>query len=114
MPLLDRLARRGLLTRHPDQADRRRRLLRLTAEGTRFADRLTERADAVNDHFLRRLDPAARAGFVEDLRRLLATDAAWGPSPAAVGRRSGDDDGGDGDSGSVPDAVGAHRLPARS
>jgi DNA-binding MarR family transcriptional regulator len=85
--LLDRLARRGLLTRSPDPADRRRRLLRLTPEGAGFTDRLTERADAVNDHFLHRLDPADRARFVEDLRQMLAANSPSEPpsTPSSCG-----------------------------
>jgi MarR family transcriptional regulator, temperature-dependent positive regulator of motility len=88
--LLDRLARRGLLTRSPDPGDRRRRLLRLTTEGARFTDRLTERAHAVNEHFLHRLDTAHRGRLLEDLRRMLtASSPAEPPSTERGGRRHG-------------------------
>jgi MarR family transcriptional regulator, temperature-dependent positive regulator of motility len=81
VPLLDRLARRGLLTRSPDPADRRRRVLRLTTEGARLTDRLTERANAVNEHFLHQLDTAHRGRLLEDLRRMLTAGSPADPPP---------------------------------
>jgi DNA-binding MarR family transcriptional regulator len=59
---------RGLLLRHPDSGDRRRRVLRLTAEGQELLDRVRADVDAVEE---RMLSPLA-AEEAEDLRRYVA------------------------------------------
>jgi DNA-binding MarR family transcriptional regulator len=68
---LDRLERAGLVTRHPDPADRRAVLVRLTRTGRR---RATQALDAVLDadrHFLAPLHPDDAPTLAATLRRLL-------------------------------------------
>jgi DNA-binding MarR family transcriptional regulator len=62
------LESRGLVLRHPDPGDRRRRVLRLTAEGQELLDHVRADVDAVE---ARMLSPLA-ADEVDDLRRYVA------------------------------------------
>ncbi|MFB9830711.1 MarR family winged helix-turn-helix transcriptional regulator [Actinoallomurus acaciae] len=59
---------RGLVLRHPDPRDRRRRVLRLTGEGRELLDHVRADVDAVEK---RMLAPLA-ADEVDDLRRYIA------------------------------------------
>jgi DNA-binding MarR family transcriptional regulator len=69
---------RGLVLRHPDPADRRRRVLRLTARGRDLLDGV--RADVAADE-QRMLSPLA-ADEADDLRRyLVACRAALSSAP---------------------------------
>jgi DNA-binding MarR family transcriptional regulator len=59
---------RGLILRHPDAADRRRRVIRLTPEGEALLDHVRADVAAVEE---RMLSPLA-ADEAEDLRRYVA------------------------------------------
>jgi DNA-binding MarR family transcriptional regulator len=61
--LLDELEERGLIERRRDPADRRRHLVKLTAEGKRALSRLRTIARRVDDEFLAPLDEDQRATF---------------------------------------------------
>jgi DNA-binding MarR family transcriptional regulator len=61
--LLDELEERGLIERRRDPADRRRHLVKLTAEGKRALSRLRTIARRVDDEFLAPLDEEQRAAF---------------------------------------------------
>lgn len=68
--VLDDLQSRGLITREPDPADRRARLLGLTAKGRRLRD-TAQRAIQRNEQRLLGLVPGAeRDRFVRTLQRL--------------------------------------------
>jgi DNA-binding MarR family transcriptional regulator len=62
------LESRGLILRHPDAADRRRRVVRLTAAGQELLDQVRADVDAVEE---RMLSPLATRE-AEDLRRYVA------------------------------------------
>jgi DNA-binding MarR family transcriptional regulator len=62
------LESRGLVLRHPDPGDRRRRVLRLTTEGRELLDHVRADVDAVEE---RMLAPLA-ADEVDALRRYVA------------------------------------------
>jgi DNA-binding MarR family transcriptional regulator len=68
IPTLDDLQRRGLIEREPDPADRRVRLLGLTAEGQRKQRAIQAEIRAAEDDLLR--DVADPAAFVRTLRDL--------------------------------------------
>jgi DNA-binding MarR family transcriptional regulator len=61
--LLDELEERGLIERRRDPADRRRHLVKLTAEGKRALSRLRTIARRIDDEFLAPLDEDQRAAF---------------------------------------------------
>lgn len=65
--LVARLERHGLVTRAQDEADRRRKVLRLTPAGLRELKRLRPRADAVEQAMTEALSKVE----VAELRRLL-------------------------------------------
>jgi DNA-binding MarR family transcriptional regulator len=67
--VVDDLAGRGLAERHPDPADRRATLVRLTERGARTAAGVHADRAAGADGFFARLDEADRAA----LARILAT-----------------------------------------
>jgi DNA-binding MarR family transcriptional regulator len=74
VPLVDRLAERGLLAREVDAADRRRRVLKLTGSGQRLAaDLATMGSDAEQD-FLSPLTAAERETLRQMLLSLLGAD----------------------------------------
>jgi DNA-binding MarR family transcriptional regulator len=73
IPILDRLEARGLLRRTPDPADRRNRVVALTADGRELVRSCRAGVRAVEAELLAELDPADRVGFVAALDRL--TDA---------------------------------------
>ncbi|WP_306359321.1 MarR family winged helix-turn-helix transcriptional regulator [Nocardia sp. CC227C] len=69
--VLDDLQRRGLITRTPDPADRRARLLSLTPAGRDIRDRTQREIQEQEEHLLlSRLTPADRTAFLRALRRL--------------------------------------------
>lgn len=68
---IDRLERAGLVERTRDERDRRGRRIRLTDEGLRITDSLTERHWANEERLLKALTPAERAQMIELLRKLL-------------------------------------------
>lgn len=61
------LEQRGLIERRPDPADRRRRVLRLTAQGRELLDELREDVAAVEARMVAPLD----ATQADDLRRYI-------------------------------------------
>jgi DNA-binding MarR family transcriptional regulator len=67
IPILDRLEGRGLLDRTPDPADRRNRIVALTAEGQALLADCRAAVAAMEDELLAGLDPDDAA----TLRRLL-------------------------------------------
>src|SRR3954468_11211862 len=76
---VDALEAAGLVTRSVDPADRRRRLVALTAEGRRALDGANALADRVADDLLAPLDPYRRRELHRDLRTVL--DARRAPAP---------------------------------
>lgn len=71
--MLARLEQRELVERSVDGADRRRRVLHLTAEGRRVLAESTRLAERINGELLSRLTPA-EAGQLRDLLTRLAAD----------------------------------------
>jgi DNA-binding MarR family transcriptional regulator len=69
VPVLDGLIERGLLDRHIDPADRRRRILRLTEHGHAIGDDLARSATTIENDFLAALTPEDQA----TLNRILQT-----------------------------------------
>lgn len=70
--VLDDLQRRGLIERTPDPADRRARVLSLTAEGRRVRDSAQARIRRGEERLLARLSTEDRRGFLRALRALAA------------------------------------------
>lgn len=70
--VLDGLQERGLIERRPDPADRRARLLSLTAEGRRLRDSAQAGIRQREDRLLARLPDDDRAAFLRALRALSA------------------------------------------
>lgn len=68
---LDRLERAGLLERHPDPADRRAILVRLTPEGQQRSARALNAVLDADRHFLEPLSPDDRHEVAAALKRLL-------------------------------------------
>ncbi|MBF6134652.1 MarR family transcriptional regulator [Nocardia otitidiscaviarum] len=68
--VLDDLQRRGLITRTPDPADRRARLLSLTPEGRAIRDRAQREIQEREERLLSQLTPADRTAFLRALQRL--------------------------------------------
>jgi DNA-binding MarR family transcriptional regulator len=66
--VIDDLEAAGLVERTPDEQDRRRNAVRLTAAGTSALERLNARADAAQDALLAALTEGER----RELQRLLA------------------------------------------
>ncbi|GAA3520159.1 MarR family winged helix-turn-helix transcriptional regulator [Actinocatenispora rupis] len=70
IPVLDGLQRRGLLTREPDPADRRVRLLALTPQGRRLRDTTRTAIQRNEERVLRLLPAADRRVLLRALRTL--------------------------------------------
>ncbi len=68
--VVDRLARRGLLTAEPDAADGRRLLVALTAEGAERVRRLAPHAHAITAETLAPLAPDEQRALLSLLLRL--------------------------------------------
>jgi DNA-binding MarR family transcriptional regulator len=72
------LESRGLILRHPDAVDRRRRVVRLTEQGQELLDQVRAQVDAVEVRMLSALGP----GEADDLRRfVVACRGALSNSP---------------------------------
>lgn len=67
IPVLDDLQQRGLISREPDPADRRVRLLGLTPDGRRLQQTIQDEIRAGEDELLGDLPPADRETFVRTL-----------------------------------------------
>jgi MarR family transcriptional regulator, temperature-dependent positive regulator of motility len=70
--LIERLARHGLLERRRDVGDRRRYLLRLTAEGAALVRRLRPATSDLHDKMLDLVPAELRSSFVEALQGFVA------------------------------------------
>ncbi len=70
IPILERLETRGLLGRAPDPADRRRRVVTLTADGRDVLAQCRAAIRALESHLLSGLDAADREPFVRALQHL--------------------------------------------
>jgi MarR family transcriptional regulator, organic hydroperoxide resistance regulator len=70
IPILDRLESRRLLSRTPDPADRRNRVVALTDEGRVVLHACRKDIRAMEVDFLADVPPAKRAAFLEVLERL--------------------------------------------
>ncbi|MEV0083594.1 MarR family transcriptional regulator [Saccharopolyspora sp. NPDC050642] len=74
-PLLDRLERRGLVETAKDDADKRRKLVRLTDDGRELAGRLAPAVIAVSDQMLSTLTDEEREQFLALLHRMVQPPA---------------------------------------
>jgi DNA-binding MarR family transcriptional regulator len=70
IPILDRLEARGLLSRTPDPADRRNRVVALTEEGRELVQSCRAGIREVEAELLAAIDPGERSVFVAVLDRL--------------------------------------------
>jgi len=68
--VIRRLEERGLITREADPDDKRRTMLKLSADGEALAAALTTAAKAVSDRHLAALTTEERMRFLELLRKL--------------------------------------------
>jgi DNA-binding MarR family transcriptional regulator len=68
---LDRLEQRGLVTRTPDPADRRNRIVSLTADGRQVLRQCRAAIGAMEEELLAGLPPAERAAFERALVKLV-------------------------------------------
>jgi DNA-binding MarR family transcriptional regulator len=73
IPILDRLAGRGLLLRIPDPDDRRNRMVSLTAEGSSLLDTCRASVRTLEDELLGELSAADRATFLRIVERLAGS-----------------------------------------
>ncbi|HWN32714.1 MAG TPA: MarR family transcriptional regulator [Pseudonocardia sp.] len=77
IPILDRLEGRGLLYRTPDPADRRNRIVELTAEGAELVTAGQAAIRRMEARLLAGLPEDERAGFISTLERVA--DLIAGP-----------------------------------
>lgn len=70
--LLDALERKGVVTRRPDPADRRRNVVELTARGTQTYEAARVAHEEAERAFLAAVGPGAADGLRETLRALVA------------------------------------------
>jgi DNA-binding MarR family transcriptional regulator len=73
---LDDLQAAGLISREPDPADRRARLLSITPDGRRVRRRVQDEIQRKEDRLLAELPPAERSAFLRAADRLSALPAA--------------------------------------
>lgn len=73
--VLDDLQARGLISRRPDPADRRARLVALTSAGRRLRDSAQASIQMGEERLLATLEPTDRSGFLNALRQLSAAPA---------------------------------------
>lgn len=83
--LVEELAARGLLNRRVNGADRRARILSLTAKGEKFYERLRADNVAANDRVLEPLSPQERKTLIELLIRVINANSAY--ARPGTGRR---------------------------
>jgi DNA-binding MarR family transcriptional regulator len=77
--MIGTLEDRGLILRHPDPGDRRRRVLRLTAQGQELLDQVRADVDSVEERMLSPLT-AEQAGELR--RQLISCRGVLSKSPA--------------------------------
>ncbi len=75
--ILDGLESDGLICRVPDDSDRRIKLVRLTAEGTKTAERCEASAAALREKMLGDIDPERLSAAFDVLRIIAAKTAAF-------------------------------------
>lgn len=68
--VLDDLQRRGFISRDPDPADRRTRVLAVTASGRKLRDRVRRAIRREEERFLAHVRPSDREPFLRVLRTL--------------------------------------------
>jgi DNA-binding MarR family transcriptional regulator len=83
--LLDELEERGLIERRRDPKDRRRHVVRLTADGKRTLRQLRALAQQLDDEFLAPLNDKERANLHALLFRLAEKqEPSWAAAPAST------------------------------
>jgi DNA-binding MarR family transcriptional regulator len=75
---LDDLQKRGLISRDPDPADRRARVLAVTATGRRLRDRVRRAIRREEERLLRGVPPRDRGAFLRVLQQLSSELSARG------------------------------------
>lgn len=80
--VIDRLEKRGLMTRRPSPADRRVRLLSLTAQGQRLLADVVPPMLRAQQRMLEPLPPAERDEFVRMLHVLVTTNNEFSRAPS--------------------------------
>ena len=68
---VDRLERKGLVTRHPNPNDRRGSLVGLTDDGRKLIDRAMELQAEIESRLVQALDASERSALEQVLRKLL-------------------------------------------
>jgi len=86
--LVEELAARGLINRRVNGADRRARILSLTAKGERLYERLRVENVAANDRVLDPLSSHERKILIDLLIRVISANAAYA-RPGAGRRKRG-------------------------
>jgi DNA-binding MarR family transcriptional regulator len=81
-----RLEQLGLIERAINDADRRARVLQLTAAGRALHDRIRPKAQAAQQRMLAVLSPSERRAFIDMLARVIAANHAY--VGAGAGRRA--------------------------
>jgi DNA-binding MarR family transcriptional regulator len=76
-----RLESKGLLTREVRPANRRQRILRLTAEGTALIEEMVPSVHQLRDRMLATLTPAERDQFFDLLRKFVHINNAQSRAP---------------------------------
>lgn len=80
--VVDRLEARGLLQRNASKADRRVRLLTLTAAGQALLDAVMAPMQRAQDRMLAPLPPSERGQFMRMLRQLVEANNALSRAPS--------------------------------
>lgn len=83
--LVDQMEARGLVDRRVNGADRRARLLRLTARGTKLRERLRPKAHEVQAKLLATLTPTEREILLELMVRVIEANESY--ARPGAGRR---------------------------
>ncbi|WP_341669623.1 MarR family winged helix-turn-helix transcriptional regulator [Alcaligenes sp. SDU_A2] len=74
--ILQRLAARRLIQQAPDQNDRRKVIVELTAQGRDLLERITPRSRKISDLTLEALNPAERVAIVYLLHKMIDSERA--------------------------------------